>query len=339
LTRLFQPFTQADASTTRKFGGTGLGLTITRRFCQMMGGDVTVQSEPGHGSTFTIRLPALVAELPPAPDEVEGAHAASHDAEGDLVLVIDDDPTVRDLMRWALQKEGFRVQWASSGEEGIERARKLRPDAITLDVMMPGMDGWVVLSTLKSDPELAGIPVVMVTIVDDKSLGYSLGASDYLTKPINRRQLATVLKKYQRTRQAGKALVVDDDEASRDLMRQVLETDGWSVVEAKNGRIALERVAETPPDLIILDLMMPELDGFGFAEELHKHAEWRSIPILIVTAKDLSEEDRDRLNGHILGILQKGPYTRDALMAQIRSEVVERVREGIAQGPHEGGSS
>jgi CheY-like chemotaxis protein/anti-sigma regulatory factor (Ser/Thr protein kinase) len=332
MTKLFQPFTQADASTTRKYGGTGLGLTITRRFAQMLGGDVTVQSEPGHGSCFTLRLPASAAES--APETVLPEEAASHPATtaGNLILVIDDDPNVRDLMRRALEKEGFRVQWASGGEEGLKQARKLHPDAITLDVMMPGMDGWLVLSALKSDPAVADIPVVMVTIVDDKNLGYSLGASDYLTKPIDRKRLAAVLKKYRRDVPGGLALVVDDDPASRDMVRQLLEDDGWAVAEAENGKVALERVAEAAPDLIVLDLMMPEVDGFEFAEELRRHADWRSIPILVVTAKDLTAEDRQRLNGHILGILQKGLSTREELLAEIRREVVGRVRQETGAG-------
>jgi PAS domain S-box-containing protein len=330
LNKLFQPFTQADASTTRKYGGTGLGLTITRRFCQMMGGDVIVKSKPDEGSTFTLRLPAAAPERPPelVADEPSGRSAPL--GRANVILVIDDDPTVRDLMRRALEKEGFQVHGAVNGEDGLRLARQVRPDAITLDVMMPGMDGWLVLSALKADADLAEIPVVMVTIVDDKNLGYSLGASDYLTKPIDRRRLATVLRKYRRALPGGNALVVDDDEATRVMVRQLLEADSWSVTEAENGRIALERVADAAPDLIVLDLMMPELDGFGFAEELRRHPAWREIPILVVTAKDLSEQDRKRLNGHILGILQKGPYTREQLVTEIRREVVGRVRQETA---------
>jgi PAS domain S-box-containing protein len=332
VSKLFQPFTQADASTTRKYGGTGLGLTITRRFCQMLGGDVNVQSEAGRGTSFTVRLPAAVpessAERPTAHEPAIHRDGGS----GDLVLVIDDDPAVRDLMRRALERDGFRVQWASNGEEGLKLARRLHPDAITLDVMMPGMDGWLVLSALKADPQLADTPVVMATIVDNKNLGYSLGASDYLTKPIDRKRLAAVLKKYRKERSQSVALVVDDDAATRNLVRQLLEEQGWSVVEAEDGKVALDRVAESAPDLIVLDLMMPQLDGFELADELHRHPHWRSIPILVVTAKDLSPDERRRLSGHILGILQKGPYTRDELLAEIRREVSTRVarRTGAA---------
>ncbi|MGH7416639.1 MAG: response regulator, partial [Candidatus Rokuibacteriota bacterium] len=251
LTRLFEVFSQADAATTRKYGGTGLGLALSRRLCRMMGGDVTVESEADRGSTFTIRLPARVAEAieePAAP-----APLADHVSPGiGTVLVIDDEAAVRDLMQRFLIKEGFRVVTAPGGEEGLRRARELRPDAITLDVMMPGMDGWAVLSALKADPEVADIPVIMLTIVDDKNLGYALGASDYLSKPIDRERLVTVLKQHRRDRPV---LVVDDDAGLRQLLRRMLEPEGYAVVEAENGRAALERLRDVSPSVVLLDLM------------------------------------------------------------------------------------
>jgi PAS domain S-box-containing protein len=326
--RLFQPFSQADASTTRKYGGTGLGLTITRRFCQMMGGDVEVDSEPGRGTTFTIRLPDRVVGVPEdAETATVEASPEPADAPGGLVLVIDDDPNVRDLVRRTVEKEGFRVRYASGGEEGLSLARRLRPDVITLDVMMPRMDGWSVLAALKSDPELAATPVIMVTIVDDKKLAYSLGASDYLTKPIHRKRLATVLDRY---RPAGRALVVDDDADSRRLVRQTLEADGWSVTEARDGREGLARVADDPPDLVVLDLMMPEVDGFGFAEELGRHESWRTIPVLVVTAKDLSDRERHLLYRYAFRVLEKGATSRRELQDLIRLEVSTHTRRRIA---------
>ncbi len=336
LAKLFQPFTQADASTTRKYGGTGLGLAITRRFCQMMGGDIVVASEPGQGSTFTVRLPADVPERlgdTSAPGDIRpqvGAEA------GSLILVVDDDPTVRDLMTRSLGREGFRVECASSGEEGLRKARELKPEAITLDVMMPGMDGWAVLSSLKSDPLTAEIPVVMVTIVDDKNLGYALGAADYLTKPIDRERLASVLRKHRRGTARGTALVIEDDQATRELARQMLEDDGWTVVEAENGQVGLDRVAQAPPDLILLDLMMPEMDGFAFATEIRRDARWRTIPIVVLTAKDLSPDDRQRLNGKVHRVLQKGEHSRATLMEEIRRELADRIRTKIAAAHHPG---
>jgi PAS domain S-box-containing protein len=196
LGKLFQAFTQADASTTRKYGGTGLGLAISRKFCQMMGGDITVTSEPGKGTSFTLQLPAVVQER--KPEALKPRPAAANDAQGTPVLVIDDDPNVHDLMRRFLGKEGFRIVTALSGEEGLKLAREAPPDVIVLDVQMPVMDGWVVLQQIKADPLLRDIPVVLVTMMDQKNLGYSLGANEYLTKPVDRERVASVLKKYRR---------------------------------------------------------------------------------------------------------------------------------------------
>jgi GAF domain-containing protein/CheY-like chemotaxis protein len=321
LARLFEAFSQADAATTRKYGGTGLGLALSRRLCRMMGGDVTVESQADRGSTFTIRLPARVAEAAEAP--AAPAPLADHGPPGvGTVLVIDDEAAVRDLMQRFLGKEGFRVVAAASGEEGLRWARELRPDAITLDVMMPGMDGWAVLSALKADPDVAGIPVIMLTIVDDRNLGYALGASDYLTKPIDRERLVTVLKQHRRDRPV---LVVDDDAEVRQLLRRMLESEGFAVVEAENGRVALERLRGEPPSLILLDLMMPEMDGFEFVDEIRRHEGWRAIPVVVITARDLSRDDRERLNGHVEKILQKGTYDRDQLLAEVRELVASSV--------------
>ena len=321
LARLFEAFTQADAATSRRYGGTGLGLALSRRLCRMMGGDVTAESEADHGSTFTIRLPARVAEA--------AGEAAAPAAPGEpvtsgigTVLVIDDEAAVRDLMQRFLTKEGFRVVTAAGGEEGLRRARELRPDAITLDVMMPGMDGWAVLSALKADADVAGIPVVMLTIVDDRNLGYALGASDYLTKPIDRERLVTVLKQHRRDRPV---LVVDDDSGARALLRRMLESEGFEVVEAANGRMALDRLRDVSPSVVLLDLMMPEMDGFEFVAEFRRHEPWRAIPIIVVTAKDLSHDDRERLNGYVQKILQKGTHGRDELLAEVRDLVAASV--------------
>jgi CheY-like chemotaxis protein len=218
------------------------------------------------------------------------------------------------------------VQLAPSGEEGLSRARELRPAAITLDVMMPGMDGWAVLTALKSDPDLADIPVIMLTMVDEKNLGYALGASDYLTKPIERSRLITVLNKYRCDRPKCSVLLVEDDAMTREMMRRILEKEGWQVAEAENGRIALEQVFECHPELILLDLMMPEMDGFQFLAQLRREAIGQAIPVVVVTAMNLTEKERQQLNGSVIQILQKGAYSREELLEQVRNLVATSIQ-------------
>jgi signal transduction histidine kinase/CheY-like chemotaxis protein len=324
LGKLFQEFTQADASTARRFGGTGLGLALSRRFCRMMGGDITVESEPGQGSVFTIALPSVVAD----PREGEGEAAAPAPAAAPrgpgrrgTVLVVDDDPASRELLERYLTREGFRVATAANGDEALATAREVRPDAITLDVLMPGKDGWSVLSALKADPALARTPVVMISILDDKSVGYAMGAAAYLTKPVDRDRLVATLASLAGPR-PGKVLVVEDDPATREMMRRTLEKASWSVVEAENGRVALAQLGLGQPDLILLDLMMPEMDGFEFLTELRSHEEWRPIPVVVVTSKDLTEEDRLRLSGYVQKVVQKGGYDRERLLADLRDMLV-----------------
>jgi CheY-like chemotaxis protein/nitrogen-specific signal transduction histidine kinase len=219
LKKLFKPFSQADDSTTRNYGGTGLGLAITRQFCHLMGGDVTVKSEAGVGTTFTIRLPAKGVQ-----QDVEsgvGGEELADDTVRDsecIALVIDDDPSARDLIKRSLNKNGIYVITASSGDEGLRLARELRPHVITLDVLMPGMDGWAVLTALKADPELADIPVIMITMENDKNMGFALGASDYITKPIDRERLHSIFEKYRTGQRSQSFLNVEDDANLRELM-------------------------------------------------------------------------------------------------------------------------
>jgi PAS domain S-box-containing protein len=330
LGKIFQPFVQGDASTTRQYGGTGLGLAISQRFCRMMGGEITVESEWGKGSTFTVRLPAEPGRRPAAPAAPTTAAPAApaaarrEPAGSNPVLVVDDDMAVRDLLQRFLTKEGFQVLTASSGEEGLQLAKQLRPSAITLDVLMPGMDGWSVLTSLKADPETSDIPVIMLTILDNKNLGHSLGATDYLTKPLDRARLAALLRKYQDHPAGREILLVEDEADTREMLRRSLEKGGWTVTEAANGRAALEEIARKPPGLILLDLMMPEMDGFEMLEELRARPEWRSIPVVVITAKELSEEDRLRLSGSLLlsgcvrRVLKKGQYRREDLLREVR---------------------
>jgi CheY-like chemotaxis protein len=320
---VFEEFSQADDTTTRDYGGTGLGLPISRRFCQLMGGDITVESTVGEGSTFTIRLPLQVAEESGTAAAAAEAPAAVTPEPGQerVVLVIDDDPSALDLIGRTLQGAGVRVVTASDGEEGLNLARTLHPAAITLDVLMPGMDGWEVLRELKADPETRDIPVIMVTMTDDRELGYALGATEFLTKPVNRGQLVQLLERYAVEGVERRALVVDDKAENRELLRRALENEGWQVSEAENGRVALENLAEHAPSLILLDLMMPVMDGFEFVLEMRKVEAWRAIPIVVVTAKDVTEEDRQRLNGDVVGLIQKGGLDRETMLALLREQV------------------
>ena len=322
--RLFQAFTQADASTTRKYGGTGLGLAISRKFCQLMGGDITVASEFGVGTTFTVTLPATVEEAPAAETLAPRPQPAIRSSQS-TVLVIDDDASVRDLMQRTLVKDGFRVEVAADGQRGLELAKQLQPAVITLDVMMPGMDGWAVLTALKADAETADIPVVMLTIVDDKNMGFALGAADYFTKPIDWHRLSAALKKHRRSASAQTVLVVEDDAATREMFRRTLEKDGWKVIEAENGRFGIERVADEVPAIILLDLMMPEMDGFTFMQQLRARPDCRDIPVIVITAKDLTPEDLKRLNGEVERIMQKGATGAEQLLAEVRAILIPQV--------------
>jgi CheY-like chemotaxis protein len=301
-----------------------LGLAITKKLCQIMGGSLGVESEVGRGSTFTIRVPAEVVK-PKAEPVAPGAKPGVKSEVGadlapygrDVVVVIDDDPTIQDLLTRSLTSQGFRVVTASSGEEGLQRAKQWHPVAITLDVLMPGMDGWAVLKALKDDPEVAQIPVIMVTIVDDKNLGYALGVSGYLTKPIDRGRLAAILAKYRCEKRPCPVLIIEDEADIRQMLRRAFETEGWTVTEAENGRVGVQQVVQNRPDLIVLDLVMPVMDGFEFVRELRKVETWQSIPVVVMTAKILTEADYQELNGRVQKILQKGTAGRDELMRKI----------------------
>ena len=315
--RIFDAFTQADLSTTRKYGGTGLGLAITKRFCELMGGTISVASEEGKGSTFTMLLPSNMDAEALNHEEEPEADAAEM-ADKDIVLVIDDDPAMRDLMRRFLQREGYGVAVALNGPQGLEKARELRPVAITLDVNMPEMDGWNVLQELKSDAALAQIPVVLLTMEEDRSRGYALGAADYLSKPVDRNRLKGLLQRYRLETSAGPVLLVEDEAVTRLDLRVELEKSGWEVAEAANGREALEQIARRRPQLILLDLMMPEMDGFEFVEALYREEAWRSVPIVVLTALQLDAAEHERLRGYVSQVMQKGAYERGDLLNQVR---------------------
>jgi CheY-like chemotaxis protein len=241
------------------------------------------------------------------------------------VLVIDDDATVREMMERLLAKEGYKVVAASRGLEGLRLAREIRPAAITLDIVMPDVDGWTVLAALKGDPDLADIPVVVVTIVDDRSRGRTLGAADYMVKPIDRDRLAKVLGALRGDGRGARVLIVEDDETTRQMIRQILQAQGFTVSEAANGRVALEGLSADAPDVILLDLLMPEMDGFEFLEALHANAAWRQIPVLVLTAMDLTGQDLARLSGSVQRVLQKGACGPEELRREIRDCLAARI--------------
>ncbi|MDM8566125.1 response regulator [Candidatus Halobeggiatoa sp. HSG11] len=315
---LFNIFTQADSSTTRKYDGTGLGLAITNHFVRMMGGMINVESELGKGSTFTIRLPAKVTLIQPENDENYPSEDMAVLGDGGTILVIDDELEVRKVLHNYLTKQGYRVEMAESGEEGLQLAEKILPDVIILDVMMPKMDGWEVLSYLKSNKELASIPVIILSLMEDKSVAYSLGASDYLIKPITREQLSTVLQKYHFSlnESAPLIMVIDDDKVNRDMMERIIRKADFRICKIEDGWLALEYIQKKQkPAVILLDLQMPEIDGFEFVERLQQHVS-EPIPIIVFTAKDITLEDRVRLET-VATILQKGSYSNEELINEI----------------------
>jgi adenylate cyclase len=320
--KLFEEFTQGDASTAKRYGGTGLGLAISRKLARMMGGDVTVTSEPGKGSVFTVRLPDGAAPLARGP----AAADTDNSAGADCVLVIDDDATARELISDHLKAEGFSVVTAAGGLEGLRLAKEIRPTAITLDVMMPDLDGWSVLAALRQDSELAEIPVIMVTILDEHRRASALGAWGYLTKPIDRKRFHQLLDRFRAATGPTRVLLVEDDPTQRERARSWLEGQEWSVEEATNGREALAHLQVCKPDVILLDLMMPEMDGFQVVAALQKDAGWRDIPVIVVTSLDLDAKDRQRLNAGVQLVLVKEAFRPAELVQRIRL-LVHRKRD------------
>jgi len=338
--KLFQAFTQADSSTTRKYGGTGLGLVITKRFTEMMHGNISVHSEYGEGSEFIIRLPINAdtnEEKHRVFTEIDSSTSttsslAPHvDDRPRHILVIDDDSSVREILQTHLENTGYKVTVAVGGDEGLHLADTLHPDAITLDVMMPGMDGWMVLSALKNNPNLVDIPVIMLSMIEERNLGYSLGASEYLVKPVDKSKLETVLNKYWQTQHISEkinkplVLVIEDDSTTREMLGRMLHKFECHSLQAENGLQGLEVLSHHNPDLILLDLMMPEMDGFEFVAQVRRQEKYRDIPIVVLTAKDITTEDREKLHDGVQKIFQKGAYKRDNILAEI-NELLENAK-------------
>ena len=320
LDRLFQAFSQSDASTAKRFGGTGLGLAITKHFCTMLGGDVTVESTPGAGSTFTIRLP----DQRSAPAVAVSPALAPADGRA-TVLVVDDDPTVLSLLTKTLEKESYRVITARNGIEALALAREHKPRAITLDVLMPQMDGWRTLKELKADAELRDIPVIMVTVLNERGMAIPLGATDFMTKPVDRQRLTAIIRDHCADRSSASILVVEDDMPTREVLCRSLESMGYVPHAAVNGRSGLNWLANHPaPSLILLDLMMPEMDGFEFLRELRQQPAFADVPVIVVTAKELTAEDIRILSGQTERIIAKDQAYLTELSAAVRGRLARQ---------------
>ncbi|MEA3339583.1 MAG: response regulator, partial [Chloroflexota bacterium] len=327
---IFEPFTQADSSTTREAGGTGLGLSITSSFVKMHSGRLWVESEVGEGSTFYMALP--IQGIPLSEEEMEEEQLGpGPEPEQKTILCVEDDDGVITLFRRYLSKQGYRVVGLTDSTVAGERARELQPFAITLDVMMPGKDGWQVIQELKADSETCDIPVIMCTIVGEKEYGLSLGAAGYLLKPILEHDLLAALNRLDREDGQHLVLVVDDQPDDRKLLRRMIETqEGYRVMDASGGQEAIAAIQRTPPDIIILDLMMPNVDGFAVLEAVKTDKDTRSIPIVVVTAKELTKEEREILNSGVEALLQKGLFKQQELLADV-AEALGRLRDKVGE--------
>ena len=314
--RIFDAFQQLDSSSARQYKGTGLGLALVRQFVTLHGGTVTLRSQIGEGSRFEVCLP--LRDGVPYADAAAGESPAGTD-DAPLVLVVEDDPRSEALLRHSLESGGYRVATARSGEEALIKARALHPLAITLDVLLPGIDGWGVLEVVKGDPQTRDLPVVVVTVTDDRRRAYALGASDYFVKPVDRDALLERLRRYTKLGATQRTvLAVDDDPPALELAAGILRGAGYRVIEARSGREALDAAQQDPPDVVLLDLMMPEMSGFAVLEELRRREPTRQVPVLVLTARDLTGEDKRQLSGHALAVLRKGEQVNADLVQWIR---------------------
>ena len=319
--KIFDEFFQVGGY-LKKQEGTGLGLAVTKKFIELHGGRIWVQSAKGQGSTFTFTLPVL-----PTPEKRSAPTVAMPDAHPNanspLVLVVEDDPAAAKLLSIYLMEAGFSVEVAADGDAGFEKAKNLRPALITMDILIPKTDGWELLTRLKADQATASIPVVVVSIIDERGRGFSLGAADYLLKPVDRdglvRVIQRVVRSHARDQRGRSVLIIDDDPLILELMEVVLRPEGFEVLKARDGRHGLQIARERNPDLVLLDLLMPEMNGFEVVDEMHGCPETAAIPIVVLTNKSLSREEKDRLNGRIIAIRQKNEFNRADFVAQVRS--------------------
>ncbi|TAN31450.1 response regulator [bacterium] len=330
--RIFQEFQQLHAGAGNRTPGTGLGLAITRRLARLHGGDVQLASEPGRGSTFTLSLPLLGPErAAPAGDHVEAGQKADPRSAGRLVLIGEDDPQAAELLSRNLEQGGFQTEVAETGAGVLAKARQLRPMAITLDILLPDIDGWEVLTRLKQDDSTKDIPVIVVSVVDNPALGKALGALDYFVKPVPAKDLLQRLSRFHFEPSAGRdhrhVLVVDDEQPNREFLAEVLESAGYTVTVAGGGREAIRMALSARPDLVLLDLMMPGVTGFDVVEALRADEATRATPIMVLTAKDLTAEDKRQLNGHVSAILSRGSTASADLVAHLQEVATHHTSE------------
>ncbi len=319
--KVFREFVQADTSTTRKYGGTGLGLTITKRFCEMLGGSINLRSEPGVGTTFTVWLPRVSHPIKSDTGEHKKIETGTHgkvSKDKSVILVIDDDEASLETLQHYLEEDNFHVMTTNSGADGLRIAQEHKPHVILLDVLMPGMDGWAVLSKLKQDPQTSHIPVIMTTIISDRNMGFALGATDYVSKPVDRNQILAIVNKYRCMTEPCPVLIVEDDDQARQMMRDMLESQGWQVNEAINGADGLEVLKRDRPQIILLDLMMPQMNGFEFLRRLRTNEQWSDIPVVVITAMDLTPQHHEELMTSVQQIIQKGEYQPEDLIREVR---------------------